>query len=201
MMAQRPGAAALILAGLVAGFLLLPLVAIVPISFTPARFLTLPHGTLSLIHYRELIDNPDWGQAILLSLRIGIVTSLVATGLALFFTLGIWMFQPPFATLLVGFVLPADGRAAGRLGHDALFPADRACRRSAGLVGYDSWLGVTLAHVVMTVPFAVVLILVALSQVDRRIDLAARGLGASCDAARGFASCCPTSSSACSPRP
>ena len=31
----------------------------------------------------------------------------------------------------------------------------------------------------MTVPFAVVLILVALAQVDRRIDLAARGLGAS----------------------
>ena len=36
-----------------------------------------------------------------------------------------------------------------------------------------------LAHVVVTVPFAVVLILVSLSQVDRRIDLAARGLGAS----------------------
>jgi putative spermidine/putrescine transport system permease protein len=31
----------------------------------------------------------------------------------------------------------------------------------------------------MTVPFATVLILVALSQIDRRIDLAARGLGAS----------------------
>jgi putative spermidine/putrescine transport system permease protein len=38
---------------------------------------------------------------------------------------------------------------------------------------------VALAHVVMITPFAVVLILVALSQVDRRIDTAARGLGAS----------------------
>jgi putative spermidine/putrescine transport system permease protein len=47
------------------------------------------------------------------------------------------------------------------------------------LIGYDTWLGVALAHVVMIAPFAVVLILVALSQVDRRIDLAARGLGAS----------------------
>ncbi|MBX4421347.1 ABC transporter permease subunit, partial [Mycobacterium tuberculosis] len=35
-----------------------------------------------------------------------------------------------------------------------------------------------LAHAVMITPFAVVLILVALFQVDRRIDLAARGLGA-----------------------
>ena len=46
-------------------------------------------------------------------------------------------------------------------------------------VGYDTWLGVTLAHVVMIVPCAALLILVALAEVDRRIDLAARGLGAS----------------------
>jgi len=47
------------------------------------------------------------------------------------------------------------------------------------IVGYDTWAGVALAHVVMIVPFAVVLVLVALAGVDRRIDLAARGLGAS----------------------
>jgi putative spermidine/putrescine transport system permease protein len=39
--------------------------------------------------------------------------------------------------------------------------------------------GVAIAHAVMIAPFAVVLITVALSQVDRRIDLAARGFGAS----------------------
>lgn len=36
-----------------------------------------------------------------------------------------------------------------------------------------------LAHSVMIAPYAVVLISVALAQVDRRIDLAARGMGAS----------------------
>ena len=46
-------------------------------------------------------------------------------------------------------------------------------------IGFDSVVGVTLAHTVMTVPFAVVMVLVALAQVDRRIDLAARGMGAS----------------------
>ena len=35
--------------------------------------------------------------------------------------------------------------------------------------GYDTWLGVAMAHSVMTVPFATVLILVSLSQLDRRI--------------------------------
>ena len=67
------------------------------------------------------------------------------------------------------------------------------------MFGYDTWLGVALAHAVMTVPFAVVLILVALSQVDRRIDLAARGLGATLGNARRRSSC-RTSSSASSRR-
>ena len=177
MTAQRPGAAALILAGLVAVFLLMPLLAIVPISFTPARFLSMPHGTLSLVHYRELFDNPDWGRSILLSLRIGVATSVIATALALTFGLGIWMFQPPFAAALVGFVLlpmivPPVVSAM------TLYFLLTSLSQVSRLIGYDSWLGVTLAHVVMTAPFAVVLILVALSGVDRRIDLAARGLGA-----------------------
>lgn len=176
-MTQRPGAIAVLLAGLVGVFLLLPLLSVVPISFTPARFLTMPNGTLSLTHYRDLIDNPDWGRSILLSLRIGVVTSLIATALALAFALGIWMFQPPFSALLIGFVLlpmivPPVVSAM------TLYFMLTGLSQVSNLVGYDTWLGVTLAHVVLTVPFAVVLILVALAQVDRRIDLAARGLGA-----------------------
>jgi len=176
-MIQRPSPVALLLAGLVAVFLLAPLLAVVPISLTPARFLTMPTGQLSLIHYRELIENPDWGDSILLSLRIGIVSSVIATALALAFALGIWMFQPPLSGLLVGFVLlpmivPPVVSAM------VLYFFLTSLSQVSGSVGYDTWLGVTLAHVVMIVPCAVVLILVALAQVDRRIDLAARGLGA-----------------------
>jgi putative spermidine/putrescine transport system permease protein len=176
-MIQRPGAVALFLAGLVAAFLLAPLLAVVPISLTPARFLTMPTGELSLIHYRDLMNDPDWGRSILLSLRIGLVSSAVATSLALAFALGVWMFQPPFAALLVGFVMlpmivPPVVSAM------ILYFFLTSLSQVSGAIGYDTWFGVTLAHVVVIVPFAVVLILVALAQVDRRIDLAARGLGA-----------------------
>ena len=162
---------------MVAVFLLAPLLAVVPISVTPARFLTMPTGELSLTHYRDLLDNPDWGRSILLSLRIGIVSSVIATALALAFALGIWMFQPPLSALLVGFVLlpmivPPVVSAM------ILYFFLTSLSQVSGAIGYDTWLGVTLAHVVMIVPSAVVLILVALAQVDRRIDLAARGLGA-----------------------
>ena len=177
-MILRPRPVALAMAGLVAVFLLLPLLAVVPISFTPARFLTMPTGELSLIHYRDLIDNPDWGRSILLSLRIGVVSSVIATALALAFSLGIWMFQPRFSALLVGFVLlpmivPPVVSAM------TLYFFLTSLSQVSSAIGYDTWLGVTLAHVVMIVPCAALLILVALAQVDRRIDLAARGLGAS----------------------
>ena len=137
----------------------------------------MPQGELSLTHYRALIEKPEWGASILLSVRIGIVTSAISTGLALAFSLGIWMFQPRLSALLVGIVLlpmivPPVVSAM------TLYFLLTSLSQISGALGYDTWLGVTLAHVVMTVPFAVVLILVALAQVDRRIDLAARGLGA-----------------------
>jgi putative spermidine/putrescine transport system permease protein len=173
----RPGPAALASALVVALFLLLPLLAVVPISFTPARFLTMPNGKWSWVHYRELLDNPDWGRSVLLSLRIGVVSSLIATALATLFALGIWMARPRLAGLLVGVVLlpmvvPPIVSAM------TLYFLLTGLSQLTGLVGYDTWLGVVLAHVVMIVPFVVVLILVALSGVDRRIDLAARGFGA-----------------------
>ena len=178
MTAYRPGPFALIAAVLVAIFLLMPLLAVVPISFTPARYLSMPRGALSLTHYRELFENLDWAQSFFLSIRIGVVSSLVATTLGTLFALGIWMFRPPFAAAIVGFVLlpmivPPVVSAM------TLYFLLTGLSQVAGFIGYDTWLGVVIAHVVMIVPFAVVLILVALGQVDRRIDLAARGMGAS----------------------
>ena len=177
MSAARPGPAALASATVVAIFLLLPLLAVVPISFTPARFLSMPTAAWSGIHYRQLIDNPDWGRSVLLSLRIGVVSSAIATALATLFALGIWMARPRLSALLVGLVLlpmvvPPIVSAM------TLYFLLTGLSRLSGLVGYDTWLGVVLAHVVMIVPFVVVLVLVALSGVDRRIDLAARGFGA-----------------------
>jgi putative spermidine/putrescine transport system permease protein len=178
MKGYRPGPLAIAFAILIAAFLLMPLLAVVPVSFTPARFLSMPSGALSLRHYRELFENPAWGDGVLLSLRIGIVSSVVATAFAVMFGLGIWMLRPPFMAVMVGFVMlpmvvPPVVSAL------TLYFLLTGLSKLNDLVGYDTWLGVALAHVVMITPFAVVLILVALSQVDRRIDTAARGLGAS----------------------
>ena len=176
--AYRPGPVALALAALAILFLLAPLIAVVPISLTPTRYLSLPTEAFSLQHYRALIEEPQWGQSALLSVLVGLMTSAIATALATLFALGIWLVQPRLAAPLVGFVLlpmivPPVVSAM------TLYFLLTSISQVSAAVGYDTWPGVVLAHVVMTSPFAVVLLLVALARIDRRIDMAARGMGAS----------------------
>lgn len=176
-MVNRPGLLMSVLAALVAVFLLMPLIAVIPVSFTPLRYLSVPTDDWSLRHYRTLIDNPEWGQAVWLSVRIGLTSAGLATTLALFFSLGIWMMQPRFAGLMMGVAL-LPMVAPPVVSALTLYFFLISLGGYNDLVAYDTFAGVVLAHAVMIVPFAVVLITVALSQVDRRIDLAARAMGA-----------------------
>lgn len=169
---------AVVLACFVAIFLLLPLFAVVPVSFTPARFLSMPTNVWSMRHYQALIDNPAWLQSAWLSIRIAVMGSIISTALALMFSLGIWMFRPAFTALLIGFVL-LPMVAPPVVSAITLYFFLISLSKVNDVVGYDTPIGVAIAHAVMIAPFAVVLITVALSQVDRRIDLAARGFGAS----------------------
>ncbi|OJF95598.1 ABC transporter permease [Pararhizobium antarcticum] len=175
---MKPSPIAVVLAFAVAVFLLLPLIAVIPVSFTPARFLSMPTGIWSLRHYQALIDNPAWLQATGLSIRIGILSSGIATLLALMFSLGIWMFRPWFSGLLFGFVL-LPMVAPPVVSAITLYFFLIGLSKINSIVAYDTWIGVAIAHAVMIAPFAVVMVTVSLSQVDRRIDLAARGFGAS----------------------
>lgn len=175
---MKPTPIAVFFAFTVALFLLLPLIAVVPVSFTPARFLSMPTDVWSLRHYQALLDNPAWLQSIWLSLRIGILSSVIATLLALMFSLGIWMFRPWFGSLLFGFVL-LPMVAPPVVSAITLYFFLTTLSKMNDIVAYDTWVGVAVAHAVMIAPFAVVMITVALAQVDRRIDLAARGFGAS----------------------
>jgi putative spermidine/putrescine transport system permease protein len=175
---ERPSAIALIFAAVVAIFLLMPLFAVVPVSFTPARFLSMPNGNWSLRHYAALIENPAWLQAAWLSVRIAVLSSLISTGLALAFSLGMWMYRPVFPGVYYGFVL-MPMVAPPVVSAITIYFFLTSLSKVNDWVGYDTIVGVAIAHAVMIAPFAVVLITVALSQVDRRIDLAARGFGAS----------------------
>ena len=173
----RAGPVAILLCCLVAVFLLMPLIAVIPVSFTPKRFLSLPGDEWSWRHYQSLLTEPEWRQSFLLSLRVGVAASALATVLALAFSLGLWMFRPRFAGLMVGIAL-LPMVAPPVVSALTLYFFLNTLNQVDGITAYDHWLGVAVAHAVMIVPFAVVVLSVALTQVDRRIDLAARSMGA-----------------------
>lgn len=177
MIRLRPGMLATLIAALVAVFLLMPLLAVIPVSFTPRRMLSVPSGEWSLRHYQALIENPVWGQGLWLSVKIGVVASVLSTALATAFSLGIWMLRPWLAPLFMGLAL-LPMIAPPVVSALTIYFFLTSLSQIWGAIGYDTWIGVALAHVVMVTPFAVVLLTVALAQVDRRLDLAARSMGA-----------------------
>lgn len=178
MNTHRTGLSTRLLATVAMAFMLFPLLTVIPVSFTSKRYLSMPNGNWSLRHYEALLGNPDWLASILQSLGIAFATSIIATALAVSFSLGIWYLRSRLATLLIGLVLlpMAIPPVISAL---VLYFMETNLGRIAPGFGYDTIPGVIIAHVVMVVPYGVVTMLVALSQIDRRIELASRNLGAS----------------------
>lgn len=174
----RPGRIATLLTALVALFLLMPLIAVVPVSFTSRRYLSLPNGKYSLRHYKALFEEPAWLDSFLTSVQVGAIASLLAVILATAFCIGIWMLRPRLAGMMTGFVLLPMVAPPVVSSLTLYFFLTRLTQWN-GIIAYDTMGGVILAHTVMIVPYAVVVVMVSLSQLDRRMDLAAQSMGAS----------------------
>ncbi|WP_280823293.1 ABC transporter permease [Pseudaminobacter soli (ex Li et al. 2025)] len=159
-------------------FLLSPLVAIVPVSFTGERYLSMPNGNWSLRHYEALVTNPVWLNSIKLSLGIAVTSAVIATVLAVLFGLGLWYVRHWLVTAIAAIVfLPMAMPPV--VSAIILYFFETRMVDIAPWVAFDSVGGVILAHVVVAVPFSLVTFMVSLNRIDNRIDMAARGLGAS----------------------
>jgi len=159
------------LAYLVLGFLLTPSVLSILISFTPSRYLELPREAWSLTWYRQFFDGPLWVQALGNSMLIAALTAVVsvATALATARALVNRHFRWKNAwesALLLPLVLPSVALGVGML----------AAVRRTPLWG--SHLSLALAHSVLALPVAYLVLRASMRQVDPNLEAAARGLGA-----------------------
>jgi putative spermidine/putrescine transport system permease protein len=152
-------------------FLLLPLVYVVVVSFSAKSYLTLPPTSFSLKWYRALFDDPSWRQSAWLSLRIALMTTVLATG----------------SGLLAALALTRT-RIRGKGALNALFVLPvivPAILIAAGVFDFENRLyltgtvqGFALGHTVLALPFTVLICTAALQQVGSSLDEAARSLGA-----------------------
>lgn len=163
---------------LVLFFLVAPLIVIIPLSFNAepyfsftSKMLTLNPDGFSLRWYQDIIENPQWLQAIGNSLIIAICATALATVLGTLAALGLARSNMPFrdlimAVLISPLVVPIIIAAAGMY----FFYS------SVGLA--QTHLGIILAHTTLGTPFVVITMTATLSGFDRNLVKAASSLGA-----------------------
>lgn len=155
---------------LVVILLLMPLLAILPLAFTSSILLAYPIPEFSLRWFDTLFQSDDWRRSIFNSLIVGMSTAVLATVLGTLAALGLSVRFRFFRTLRTIFILPlvVPSVVLG-LGMQLLFVR-------LGLA--NSYIGLIIAHIVVSVPFVVITVTASLQGIDHRLADAALSLGA-----------------------
>ncbi len=171
-LSQRVGRWALLaLCALVFAFLVLPIFAIVPLSFNGGSFLTYPLDGLSWRWYEEVFTTEKWARALRNSLIIAVPATALATVLGTLAALGLSTARFRGQGLLTGLlispmVVPLIISAVGMY----FFYAP------LGLT--NSYVGLILAHTALGAPFVFITVSATLAGFDTSLIRAAASLGA-----------------------
>ena len=158
--------------GLILGFLILPIFAVVPAAFNHQSFIRLPPTQWSLRWVDRFLADPQWFKALMDSVRIGVAATILAVVLGVAAALGLDRLTGRLRTIATGlFVAPLIVPVV------VLAVSLYAVFRQFGLIG--TTLGLVLAHAMVALPFVVINVSVSLKALDPRLVLAAEGLGAS----------------------
>ena len=153
-------------------FLFAPLGASLVFSFNSDRFPTLPLGSFTLEWYRAVLADELVRESLGHTARVSVISASLSTllGFAAAYTDYRHEFLGKRFYLALGLLPPTV--PAIILGLAMLAYLSRL-----GLAG--SWVAIVIAHTVICTPFAMALVRLRLSQVDRSLEAAAWNLGAS----------------------
>lgn len=156
----------------VAAILVAPSLIVIPQSLNDKKSLAFPPEEWSLRWYESFFSDPDWMSALLNSLRIGLLATLVAMVVGMGVALALVRGRLPLRGAVYGLVLlplliPMVVYAIGTY----------STFLDWKLVGES--LGFVLAHAVLALPFVVIPLMAGLASYDSRLDDAAASLGAS----------------------
>ncbi|MCC7425820.1 MAG: ABC transporter permease [Alphaproteobacteria bacterium] len=159
------------ISGAVFAFLVLPILVVVPLSFTAGELLVLPAPGFSLRWYELFFTDQRWLLASRNSLIVGVLATLAATALGTLAAIGLWLGSFRGRGLLLA-VLALPLAVPAIISALALYFAFSA----VGLA--NSLAGLVLGHTVLAAPVVVVTVLAQLRMVDRALLQAATSLGA-----------------------
>ncbi|GAA4560607.1 ABC transporter permease [Pseudonocardia xishanensis] len=161
-----------VLGVLVGAWLVVPTLIVIPLSFSGEDSFAFPPRTWGVQHYVTFFTEQSWLTALLVSLQLAVIVTVVATvlGTMAAFALARSTFRGKgavdglfLAPLIVPGIVVAVAMYAAFLGW--------------GLIGTPT--GFVVAHTVLALPFVTVNVTAALSGFDRTLERAAASLGAS----------------------
>ncbi|RLU09127.1 hypothetical protein CS078_13320 [Pseudomonas prosekii] len=151
-------------------FILLPLVVLIPVSFSAADVLVFPPPAYSMRWFESILGSSDWATAALTSFRIGAATSVLSLFLATLTVLGFGRYFPfhgaAESVVLSPLTVPSVVFALGAYLTFA----------HVGLV--DTEIGIIIAHTVLIFPVAYLVAFTTYTSIDPALSLAAASLGA-----------------------
>lgn len=164
-------AAQYVICAFVVIYMIVPMLIVIPLSFSSAQFLQFPPPGWSLQWYESFFQSERWLDALATSVKVTIPATIFATILGTIAALGLSRARLPglgflYAVVLAPMIIPVIITAAGVFGAFQMW----------GLTGTIR--GLILAHTALALPFVVVTVSASLRTVDRRLEDAAISLGA-----------------------
>jgi putative spermidine/putrescine transport system permease protein len=152
-------------------FLLLPILVIVPLSFSSSSFLAYPIPGWSLQWYETLFSAPEWGRAAKNSFIVAPAATLIATVLGTMTAVGLARVNFPgkgllMSVLIAPMVVP-------------IVVVGVACYLFFARIGLaDSYIGLIVVHAALGAPFVVTTVLATLQGFNHNLVRASLSLGA-----------------------
>ncbi|MFA9431210.1 ABC transporter permease [Egicoccus sp. AB-alg2] len=156
---------------LTATFLLLPVMVIIPMSFSDSSMLQFPPQQWSLRWYENFFTSPTWIESAWVSLRVALLVTVSSVVLGTLAALGLVRGRLPFRSLLTALVL-----APIIVPYVIIGLAVYAVSLQLGLT--ETTVGFVAVHTALAVPYVAINVAAALFGFDRRLELAAMNLGA-----------------------
>lgn len=152
--------------------MLAPAAMVVVLSFSDERFFDFPPRTWGLRQYRILLEDPRWGQALWLSVKIALPVAVLSALVAIPTLLAVHRSRLPGrnalqAAGLTGLVLPISAYAVAMYGVFA----------QVGLLG--TYWGLVLANLTLAIPVMLLVAGAAMTRIPLELELAAMVAGAS----------------------
>ena len=155
----------------ICAYLILPTLAVVPVSFTRTDFIIFPPRGFSLQWYDVFFNHPSWRNATLISIAVATAAAICSTVIGTLAAFGLNRLTGPMARgviwlLLLPMLVPSIVLAV------AFFSG----LARLGIVGTK--VGLVVAHTIIALPFVVINVSASIQKLDWRMVSAARSLGA-----------------------